>query len=146
MCINCISLNKIRLENRYPLPRIGDFLDQLQHTKLNMKSRYLEVRVKQEDTWETSFKTRQGLYEWFPKSFVLCNAPTTFMILLNDVLRPYLDSFFIIYLDDILIYMSTWEERISHIMQVLETLKKHQLLANLKKCDFAQKSLLYLGM
>jgi hypothetical protein len=64
---------------------------------------------------------------------------------MNDVLHPYLDSFVIVYLDDILVYISTWEEHISHLMQVLETLKKHQLLANLKKCEFSQQSLVYLG-
>jgi hypothetical protein len=78
-------------------------------------------------------------------SFGLCNAPTTFIILMNDVLRPYLDSFFIVYLDDILVNSSTWEEHISHLMQVLETLKKHQLLDNLNKCEFAQQLLVYLG-
>jgi hypothetical protein len=77
--------------------------------------------------------------------FSLCNASTTFMRLMNDVLCPYLDSFVIFYLDDILVYSATWEEHISHFMQVLETLKKHQLLANLKKCEFAHKSLVYLG-
>jgi hypothetical protein len=60
-------------------------------------------------------------------------------------LHPYLDSFVIVYLDDILVYSATWEEHISHLMQVLETLKKHQLLANLKKCEFSQQSLVYLG-
>lgn len=77
--------------------------------------------------------------------FGLCNAPTTFTRLVNDILRPLIDSFIIVYLDDILVYSATWEEHISHLMQVLETLKKHQLLTNLNKCEFAQKSLVYLG-
>jgi hypothetical protein len=70
--------------------------------------------------------------------FGLCNAPTKFMRLMNDVLHPYLDSFVIVYLDDTLVYSATWEEHISHLLQVLETLKKHQLLANIKKCKFAR--------
>jgi hypothetical protein len=69
--------------------------------------------------------------------FSLCNTPATFMRLINDVLCPYLDSFVILYLDDILVYSATWEEQISHLMQVLETLKKHQLLANVKKWNFS---------
>jgi hypothetical protein len=67
------------------------------------------------------------------------------MRMINDVLCPYLDSFVTMYLDDILVYISTWEEHMSHLMQVLETLKKHQMLANLKKCEFTQHPLVYLG-
>jgi hypothetical protein len=142
MCIDYRALNKITLKNQYPLPRIHNLLDQLQHakyfTKLDLKSGYHQVRVKEEDIWKTAFKTRQGLYGWLVMPFSLCNAPATFMRLMNDVLRPFLDSFVTVYLDDILVYNTTWEEHISHFMQVLETLKKHQLLANLKKCEFAQ--------
>jgi hypothetical protein len=149
MCINYRALNKIVLKNRYPLPRIDDLLHQLQHekyfTKMDLKSEYHQLRIKEEDTWNTAFKTRQGLYEWLVMLFGLCNAPTTFMRLMNDVLRPYLDSFVIVYLDDILVYSATWEENMSHLMQVLETLKNHQLLANLNKCKFAQQCFVYLG-
>jgi hypothetical protein len=69
--------------------------------------------------------------------FGLCNALATFMCLMNDVLHPYLDSFVIVYLDDILVYKTTWEEHISHLIQVFETLKNHKLLENLKKCEFS---------
>jgi len=67
------------------------------------------------------------------------------MRLMNDVLCPFIDSFVIVYLDDILVYSATWEEHISHLTQALETLKKHQLLANLKECEFPKQSLVYLG-
>jgi len=67
------------------------------------------------------------------------------MRLMNDVYLPYLDSFVIVYLDDIMVYSATWEEHMSHLMQVLETIKKHQLISNLKKCKFAQQRLVYLG-
>jgi hypothetical protein len=85
------------------------------------------------------------LYEWLVIPFGLHNAVATFMRLMNDLFFPYLDSFVIVYLDDILVYSSTWKEHISHLMQVLENLKKHQLLANLKKCEFVQQLLVYLG-
>lgn len=77
--------------------------------------------------------------------FGLCNATTTLMRSRNDVLRPFINSFVIVYLDDILVYNVAWEDYISHLTQVLETLKKHQPLENLKKCEFAQQSLVYLG-
>jgi hypothetical protein len=111
MCIYYRALNKIPLNNWYPLPRIDDLLENLQHVKyfttLDLKSRYQKVKVKEEDTWKISFKTRQGLYEWLVMPFSLCNALSTCMRLMNDVLHPYLDSFVIFYLDDILIYSAT---------------------------------------
>jgi hypothetical protein len=85
------------------------------------------------------------LYDWLVMSFGLCNATNTFVRLMTNVLHPFLYSFVIVYLDDILVYISTWEEHISHLMQVLETLKKHQLLDNLKRCEFSQQSLVFLG-
>ena len=121
---------------------IYDLLDQFQQekyfTKLDLKSRYHQVWVKEEDTWKNAFKTRQGLYEWVVMPFFQWNALATFMRLMNDILRTLIDSSFIVYLDDILVYSATWEEHISNLTQVLETLKKHQLLENLKKCEFVQ--------
>jgi len=67
------------------------------------------------------------------------------MILMNSILCPFIGSFFIVYLDDILVCNATWEEHISHLTQVLETLKKHQLLENLKKREFTEQYLVYLG-
>jgi hypothetical protein len=99
MFINYRALNKVTLKNRYPLPRINDLLDQLQHTKyftkMDLKSRYHWVRIKEEDTRKTTFNSRQGLCEWLVMPFSLCNSPATFIRLMNDVLCPYLDSFVI---------------------------------------------------
>jgi hypothetical protein len=108
MCIDYKALKNITLKNQHPVPRIDDLLDQLEHTKyftkLDLKLGYHQTRIREADTWNISFKTRQGLYEWLVVPFGLCNAPTTFMRLVNDVLHPYLDSFVIVYLDDILVY------------------------------------------
>jgi hypothetical protein len=113
MCITDCALNKITVKNRYPLPRIDDLLDQLQQakffTKIDLKSGYHQVRIKVEDMWKKTFKTRQGLYEKLVMPFGLCNALETFMRLMNYVLRPFFDSAIIIYLHYILILSKTWK-------------------------------------
>ncbi|CAL2277905.1 unnamed protein product [Prunus armeniaca] len=124
-------------------------MDQLQSarwfTKLDLKSGYHQVRIKEEDTWKTTFKTKQGIFEWLLMLFVLCNAPATFMRLINEVLRSYIDDFVIVYLDDILVFSPTWEEHLIHVEKVLETLRQYQLRLNMKKCEFGKSYLVYLG-
>jgi hypothetical protein len=145
MCVNYRDLNKITVKNRYPLPRIDDLLDQLKSvvyfTKLDFRSGYHKIRVAKQDAWKTSFKTKPGLFEWLVLSFGICNDPTTFMHVMNDVFRPFMDNFVIVYLDDILDYRGTWDEHVRHVKKILDTFQREKLYVKMSKCEFGKTAL-----
>ncbi|GJZ49209.1 putative reverse transcriptase domain-containing protein [Tanacetum coccineum] len=140
MCIDYRELHKLIVKNRYPLPRIDDLLDQLQgssvYSKIDLRSGYHQLRVKDEDIPKTAFRTRYKHYEFQVMPFVLTNAPAVFMDLMNRVCKPYLDNFIIVFIDDILIYSSNKEEHANHLRIILELLKKEKLYVKFSKCDF----------
>ncbi|GKF21864.1 putative reverse transcriptase domain-containing protein, partial [Tanacetum coccineum] len=138
MCIDYRELNKLTVKNRYPLPRIDDLFDQLQcssiYSKIDMRSGYHQLRVREEDILKNAFKTRYGHYKFQVMPFGLTNAPAVFMDLMNRVCKPYLDKFVIVFIDDILIYSKSKQEHEEHLKLILELLKKEQLYAKFSKC------------
>ncbi|GJS35108.1 putative reverse transcriptase domain-containing protein [Tanacetum coccineum] len=149
MCIDYRELNKLNIKNRYPLPRIDDLFDQIQglsvYSKIKLRSGYHQLRVRDEDIPNTTFRTRYRHYEFQVMPFGLTNAPAVFMDLMNRVCKPYSDKFMIVFIDDILIYSHNKEEHANHLRIILELLKKEKLYAKFSKCDFWIRIVQFLG-
>ncbi|GJR62464.1 putative reverse transcriptase domain-containing protein [Tanacetum coccineum] len=141
MCIDYRELNKLTIKNRYPLPRIDDLFDQLQH----LRSGYHQLRFREEDIPKTAFRTRYGHFKFIVMPFGLTNAPAIFMDLMNRVCKPYLDKFVIVFIDDILIYLKSEEEHEVHLETILDLLKKEKLYAKFSKCELWLKEVQFLG-
>ena len=140
MCIDYRQLNKVTIRNRYPLPRIDDLFDQLQgarvFSKIDLRSGYHQLRIRESDIPNTAFRTRYVHYEFLVMSFGLTNSPAVFMDLMNRVFRPYLDWFVIVFIDDILVYSRSELEHERHLGLVLQTLRQYHLYAKFSKCEF----------
>ncbi|GJR93312.1 putative reverse transcriptase domain-containing protein [Tanacetum coccineum] len=135
MCIDYRKLNKLTVKNRYPLPRINDLFDQLQgsrvYSKIDLRYGYHQLIVREEDILKTTFRTQYSHYEFQVMLFGLTNALTVFMDLMNRVCKPYLDTFMIVFIDDILIYSNN-----KNLKFILRLLKKEELYAKFSKCEF----------
>nr|GEX79577.1 putative reverse transcriptase domain-containing protein [Tanacetum cinerariifolium] len=149
MCIDYRELKKLTVKNRYQLPRINDLFDQLQgssvYSKIDLRTGYHQLRIREEDIPIFAFITQYGHYEFQVMLFGLTNAPAMFMDLMNQVCKPYLNKFVIVFIDDILIYSKNKEEHGEHLKTILELLKKEQLYAEFSKCDIWLESVQFLG-
>ncbi|KAK2436721.1 hypothetical protein QL285_021693 [Trifolium repens] len=149
LCVDYRKLNKVTIKNRYPLPQIDDLMDQLKgasvFSKIDLKSGYHQIRVREEDVQKTAFRSRYGHYEYLVMPFGVTNAPAIFMDYMNRIFHTFLDKFVVVFIDDILIYSKDEEEHEEHLRLVLQVQRDRKLYANPSKCEFWMKTVNFLG-
>ncbi|EPQ27719.1 uncharacterized protein PFL1_06886 [Pseudozyma flocculosa PF-1] len=149
LCVDYRALNNITIKDRYPIPLISMHLDRLGEavifTKLDLKGAYNLLRIALGHEWKTAFRTSKGSFEYLVMPFGLCNAPSTFQRLMNEVFADILDLYVIVYLDDILIFSRDASEHTKHVAEVLRRLRANSLFCALDKCEFAVAECEFLG-
>jgi len=128
MYIDYHATNNITVKYTHPIPRLDDMLNKLYgfyvFSKIDMKSEYHQIIIKDGDEWKTSFKIKCGLYKWLAMPFELANEPSTFMRLMNHISHNFISRFVMVYFDDILIYNNNLEEHVEHLRNVFDVLRK----------------------
>lgn len=149
MCVDYRQLNNITIKNKYPLPRVDELLNRLSgkkyFSKLDLQSGYHQIRMAVGDEHKTAFRTRYGSFEFLVLPFGLTNAPSTFMAMMQDILKPYLDEFCISFLDDICIYSDSLEEHHQHVHKIMKLLADNKLFVKKSKCEMFRQSIEFLG-
>ncbi|KAK3535970.1 hypothetical protein QTP70_022856, partial [Hemibagrus guttatus] len=148
-CIDYRALNQITVKFRYPLPLVPAVLERLHgatiFTKLDLRSAYNLIRIREGDEWKTAFVTPTGNYEYLVMPYGLANAPSVFQDFMHTVLRGFLHKCVLIYIDDILIYSRSLAEHHQHVREVLQRFRDYQLFLKAEKCAFHQSSVHFLG-
>jgi hypothetical protein len=148
-CVDYRRLNNITIKNKFPLPIIDEFLDEIAgaqyFTTIDLASGFHQIRMLPQDEAKIAFKTQHGHFQFRVMPFGLTNAPASFQCLMNAIFAKYMRKFMLIFMDNILIFSKSLEDHLEHLKLVFQTPLEHKLCIKFSKCTFAQQQITYLG-